>query len=337
MGRLAYYWLAVAGIITAVSGCDNVSWGEFDVRLVRAAPPLGAVSDSVPEPEVSPPTLPDGAVLFLGRIGNRESSIVALAELSGDSLLGLPTELDEPGFLAYFSEQRLSVGTRFTLFADGARVGTFMAGDSVFVDRSTCLERPAVSGIVELVPGVSLGSTFLAMPEALAAPRPHESITNLESTYDQRVASLDLAGSVITRQNALWPPSLLESRKSLRIIDLPGTDDPTVATTFVHLDGLGVGPAPARSYSIFMLVQNRGTGYRSEYEWFRDYDREGKAAPRYLTRLDGDLDGSDEVFLEAFGSESRWIAALGARADGWQMIYEDACTAAPAGSVLPPQ
>ena len=140
MGRTAFYWLAVAGIITAVSGCDNVSWGEFDVRLVRAAPPPGAPTDSVPE-EVSPPALPDSAVLFLGRMADGEASISALAELSGDSLLPLPTELDEPGFLAYFSEQRLAPGTQFTLFADGARVGTFMAGDSTFVDRSMCSRK----------------------------------------------------------------------------------------------------------------------------------------------------------------------------------------------------
>ncbi|MEX0979775.1 MAG: hypothetical protein WDZ89_01700 [Gemmatimonadota bacterium] len=329
-GRLTLRPLAAALILMALTGCDNMSWGGFQWTLQSSA----RASDGTPEEGIDgedidlPPETPAGPVLFLVQretgSGPGQASLIPLASLAGDSLLPMLNDAGVPGVPADFVENQLSEGRTFTLFSEGTRVGTFRSGGEVSTDSSYCLARPRARGVVEVVPEAAESQTFLALRRDGGEVFRHGVFRPMESTYDQRVASLNLAGDLFPRLSAPWPPSVLDARSDLRIFALDGSGAGAIAVTFMHRDALAVGPAQENAYALFFIAENRAGGYEPGYVWYRPA-ADGKAAPRFVSHLDWNRDGSDGVLLEVQGARSRWFAAAGRRGGAWQTVFEDPC------------
>jgi hypothetical protein len=147
----------------------------------------------------------------------------------------------------------------------------------------------------------------------------------LSSTYDQRVASLNLGAEAVPRVGAAWPPSLLETRQDLQILELRAGTPPAVLATFVYRDQLRIGPAPEDAYALMILGEARGSGFELAYTWYRPVATEGKGVPRLFSRMDWDGDGQAEILLEVLGTDARWFAALDRGPEGWETIYQDPC------------
>jgi hypothetical protein len=252
--------------------------------------------------------------------------MIPLFEISGDSLIPLPLESEFPGFVETYKKERFPPGSEFVLFAEGTRVGSFLATEAMDPLGDYCLLRPRVRGIVELVPQAAETQDFLAIAEAHAGSFSHGPLASAESDRTQRILSLNLAGEAITAVGARWPSTtILDIRRDIRSLALSGAERPAFAATFVNRDGLALGEAPSQAYSLFILGEGDPSGYRTTFRWFRDYGREGKAAPRLLSYLDWNRDSSEELVLEVFGQETRWFMAIGQRDGRWQVLQQDSC------------
>ena len=321
--------LALAVIVTALSGCDNVSWGGAEVRL--QAPPARSEMEA-PEaeradsagPRFAPP---EGPLLLAGTREGDRASLVVVGELRGRDVLRLTPESEAPGYRDYLVSTVLAPGEEFILFSGGVRVGRLVA-ETAEADPVWCGE-PAVTGTVELVPGAGSADRFLALPAPAATDRPYGAFRQYRHNYEQRVGSLNLASAAIPRVGAPWPPSLLEARADVQALRLPEAPGPSVAATFLFQDRLAVTPpGGTRAYSLFVLGTERDGEIRPAYTWFRRVADEGKGAPRYFGHLDWDGDGSSEILLEVFGEEARWFAGIASASGSWTRTFEHACGAA---------
>ncbi len=330
MVRQALRGLLALVILLVPSGCDNVAWGGVDVNL-RPPPPVvaAAAQDStgadldMAAPEMPP--LPVGPVLFMGSRSGSRVSLRPIAEISGDSLIPFVSEDVAPGYAEYYARSRMGKGTAFTLFAKGTRVGTVRA-DTLFFEAGFCSASPVLEGTAELIAGAGSAARFIALPEDATRAVGYGQYRNPDHTYEQRVASINLATAVIARAGAVWPESVLETRVDIQGVPLDGDTDGAVAATFLYRDALSVGPATATSaYSIFVLGQGGPVDYTSAFTWYRRASVEGKGAPRLWEQADWDGDGEAEILLQVFGEDARWAAALDRRNGTWTPIFEEHC------------
>lgn len=323
-------FLPIAVILTAASGCDNVHWTGFDVQL-SPPPPRAELTAEAPglaaslaEPEVPKPELPAGPVLLAGTRSGSQATLRVVGEVRGNSLTELPDEATSPGFLEYFSQERL-VGSRWTLFAEGVRVGSLTASE-VGVDNAFCVPRATVTGTVELVPSAASATRLMALPADAAAERSYGAYATHQHDYDQRVGSLALATAEIPRVGAMWPPDgVLSARADIQAYRLTGAPAQDIAATFLFRDRLEISPAQAGAYSLFVLGTLNGDDYRPAYSWYRPVDAAGKGAPRYFGHLDWNGDGAEEILLDVYGAESRWFAGLSRTGNSWSRTFEDSC------------
>jgi hypothetical protein len=325
--RTTRRWLLTLVILAAPAGCDNVAWGGIDVSLKAPPERESAPEERVDSDEPVLPALPAGPVLYrVDRVDGR-SEIAPVAEISADTLLGLSDDATQPGFRDYFAEQRM-VNKEFVLFAEGIRVGRFLAGDSVRFDGEPCTQPPSVTGLVEVIPEAAGTAHFLALAEDVPEmPRRGEfSVTPVDQGW--RVTAANVAGTVIMDAGARWPPSMAAARGDVQVVRFEPDQPPILAGTYLYQDQMAIMEAGPASYSFFYLAENRGTGYRFSYYWFRDAETDGKGAPRYYGHMDWNGDGRQEVLLEVLGAGARWHAALTRTATGFQRTYEDACGAA---------
>jgi hypothetical protein len=311
--------LAIAGILTVATGCDNVAWGGVEFELMP--PPASEVgATDVADADAALPELA-GPLLLAGTREGERGTFVVVGEVLGDSLRS-------PDATAEAAERigRLTAeGSRWTLFAEGVRVGTFTS-DATSQAGEYCPARPALTGTVELVPTASAAERFLALPVDVGLGRAYDAFRSVQDVYDQRVATLTWAGEAIPRFQATWPADgLVEARQDIRAFQTAGGSGPAVAATFMFRDQLAVGPTGGGSYSLFVLGTRVGDTYREDFAWYRAADAEGKGAPRYFDHLDWDGDGDAEILLDVFGSSRRWFAALGQRGGRWVRTYQDAC------------
>jgi len=321
---------AVLVILIGLQACDNVGWGGAYVRL--EAPPDPALlrdslaaPDSVAAPVDSGPALPEGPVLFAGYRSGRSATLVPVAEVRGGMLVPLPDEAAAPGFREAFRDRLLGAGTRFTLFAQGVRVGTLVA-ERAGEDASYCPSRPAVEGALELVPGAEDAERFLALSEDRAAGIPYAAYRTLSHSRDQRVASLNVMSRLIPRLGAQWPPSVLGIRRDIRVLALDEDGEPAIVASFVYRDDLTVGEAPSSAYSVFFLATPGPSGYEAAYVAYRPVGRDGKGAARYFEHFDWDRDGHPEMLLEVAGARHRWFRAIEQTPEGrWVDLYQDPC------------
>jgi hypothetical protein len=327
-------WLTIAVILTAPSGCDNVRWGGVDVHLehpsaLDTAAAGTALDTAKAQDSTSLSPLPTGPLLFAGTRNGDRATLVVVGSVAGDSLEALPSDTEVPHFRERLTDALLPPGTDLVLFSEGVRVGR-MTVDSTGVDPSFCVARPTVTGTVELVPDASGAQRLMALPEAAAANRPYGSYREYQHNYDQRVASLNLAGVALNRFGARWPATLLEARADIRAFRLATTD--AFAATFLLSDRLAVSEPRANAYSLFLIGTAEPGGYRTSYVAYRPVAEDGKGAPRYFDHLDWNGDGTPDVLLDVFGARSRWFAGLAERDGQWVRTFEDPCGAPkPAG------
>ncbi len=302
-----------------------MAWGGIDVRLDAPGPdPSSAVATSAAESSDSEPLEPEevelGPLLLLGTRTGGEVELVPIGHILDGELFSIDTDAATRVALS----DRVTPGRSFTLFAEGARVGTLFATGA---GRSTayCGERPVVTGVLEATDQAVGVQRFLAL-DADYTRVAHGPYLPLEHTRDERVASLDLMIEIIPQIGATWPPgSVLEMRRDIQIFQLDEGAPPTIAATFVYQDALRTGTAPANSYSVFLLGQDSGVGYRPTFVSYRPFDELGKGSPQYFDRIDWDADGEDEVVLEVFGVDETWVSVLD-RVDGvWREAYHDPC------------
>lgn len=332
MGIRPHRWATVFVILTALPGCDNVVWGGLDVRLERPSSSLEAAPAEEPDSvEQGPLALPSGPILYLARREGDRATLVPVA-LVGDEAgpAPLPREIGSPEYRGRFEAEKMGPGSSFTLFTEGSRVGTLAVDRPQAPDSSYCVPRPRAGGSVELVPSATAAETFLALPDgdpsdSRTVGTPRGGWEPRSSTYAQRVASLEMAGELISDRGIPWPFSVLEARKDLRIFDLAGSREPALAATFLYRDELRVAPTEEQAWAMFYVAVHDGAAYRPAYVWLRDYQEEGKGAPRYVSHFDWNGDGRPEVLMEVLGADSRWFAAAGVRAGTWQTLYQDPC------------
>lgn len=311
-------------ILAAAAGCDNVAWGGFDVRL--KAPPereSAAVDEAVPDAPALP-ELPSGPVLFRVDRSGSQSTISPVGEIASTGLVDLTPESDAPGFRDHFAGERM-VGREFLLFADGARVGRFIARDSVRVDGEACSQPPSVNGIVELTPQAASATRFLAL-EATAAGNPEwDGYAPVSVDQSTRTTAANVAGTVIMAAGARWPPSMAGARGDVQLARFNPDEPPILAGTYLYQDQMAIVEAVPSSYSFFYLAEDGGIGYRYSYYWFRVTGDDGKGAARLYGHMDWDRDGRQDVLLEVLGADSRWHAALARTDGGFERTFEDAC------------
>lgn len=320
--------LAIPVILTALTACDNVSWGGIDVHL--QAPPGAAdtarVDTVAPEPD-APPPLELGPVLYAVRREGESTELTPVAEIAADGLRPLPTE-ETVDFESRFRRERLAPDTRFALFASGVRVGTFHAVGPAPPDTTLCAPRPRVAGRVEIQPRAVDAPRLLAVDDPEILERPLGDFRPRVHTREERVASLNVAAVVFNRLGAPWPAGLVESRGDIQVFRPGGAAPrPSIAATFLFRDDLEIGAAPASAWAIFFIAEPGADRYDSDFVWYRTAGEEGKGAPRFWEHADWDGDSAEEILLEVLGRDSRWFAALERRADGWARTYQDPCGA----------
>ena len=337
IGRVLRYFL-VAGILTAASACDNVSWGGFDMylrgpgedTLAATGEGRGTSEDQAAQEDDPPPTLPLGPLLYAGVRQGDSAWVVPVAELQDGTLRPFPQGAEGDALAERILATRLRPREELTLFSEGVRVGTLVVGEGGAA-QGFCSSRPRAMGHLELAPGAGEAQRFLALEKAVGRTRPLAPFRPLRDQYDQRVGSLSLATAAVPLVGAPWPPSFLEIRQDLKVMELGGGVGPAIMATFLHQDQLRIAPAPDGAYSLMVLGEptreSGGADFDLAYAWFRPVGVDGKGAPRWFSHLDWDGDGEVEILLEVLGADSRWWAALD-RSDGsWTLAYQDPCGA----------
>ena len=327
--------LPLLGIVIVATGCDNVEWGGVDVGLrtpsesqVFDPPPEGVevVEDTIPE---MPPL---GPILYLGHRAGGEAILVPVAEIRPDGLYALEGAGSVEASRSFTADYLLP-GLEFTLFSDGARVGSLSA-ERFSVDERYCRVRPQIQGPIELTPSAATVQTFLALPSREGSAFPYGAYAPVVQTRDLRVTSLTMMRQIIPSVGALWPvQTVLGIRRDIQMFRARPGGAPTVVATFVYSDDLVVGPGTRGAYSVFLTADDDdGTGYKSTYVDYRLVSRDGKGAARYFDHLDFDGDGSDEVVLEVMGEESMWLSTLNRQGGAWVEEYRDPCGLPPRSS-----
>jgi len=318
--------LLLLGIVIVATGCDNVEWGGIDVSLRRPSEDL--VSDSPPdEAEVVADTVSEGPslgpVLYMGYRDGDQATFVPVAEIVPDGLV--PVEgIGSAEASRSFAAAHLTPGSEFTLFSEGARVGTFTA-ESFSVDERYCRVRPQVLGRIELRLGAATVQKFLAVPAPDGSEFGYATYSPVVQTTVLRNTSLRMARGVMPADGALGPEDMLDIRRDVQMFRARPGATPTVVATFVSGDDLVVGPSAFGAYSVFLIADDDGTGYRRTYVDYRLDSRDGKGAARYFDHLDVDGDGSDEVVLEVMGERSMWLSTLTRQGGAWVEEYRDPC------------
>ncbi len=315
--------LAIALIITGAPGCDNVGWGGIDFEVLPPAEPEASAVAEV-EGEEERERIP-GPVLLAGTRTEERGDFVVVGEVRPDGLHTFP-DPDYPEDTDRLGELT-APGAEWTVFSEGVRVGRLVV-ERAGPAADFCGERTAVSGILELVPSAAGAERLLALPAPDGDDRPREPYGEIQHVYDQRVASLQVAGEAIREYGARWPTQgVLDAREHIQAFRLRDAPGESVAATFVVNDQLAVAPPAASAWALFVVAEQVGGEYVEAFTWYRNVEVEGKGAPRYFDHFDWDGDGSDEILLDVFGANRRWFAALSRREGTWVRTFRDTCDA----------
>ena len=306
--------------------CDAVEWGGIEVGLEE--PQESESNDSI---VITPVTteytapLKGRTFLYLGSRTADQGTLIPIVEILPNGFLAaLNTERAERA--KEFSESYFELGSQFTLFSDGSRIGTFTTTNTD-LNRDYCEIRPEAKGIVRLTSGTEEVKSFLALAREFQNDPDSSDYRPIIHTRALRQASIDMIIDVISSLGATWPPSVLESRQALNFFTSESGQAPTIIATFTRNDSLRVGTPSPGMYSILLIGSNReGMGYQPSYVDYRPATPEGKAMGRYLDHLDLNKDGQSEIVLEMLGETSKWISVLGAKENSWNTIYSDSCT-----------
>lgn len=314
--------LVVAVILTTGTGCDNVEFGGLDIALRAPESATGRTRVALAPLETAEEPDTDRALLLAGMRQGATGRFIVVGEVDSDTLRPFPNEQLSG------SEERMAKligpGSEWAVFSEGVRVGRMIA-QSTSPAIGFCGARTAISGVVELVATAASAERLLAMP-ADEVNQPYEEYREISDTYEQRVATLAIAGDAIPRYGAQWPElGMLNARDHIQAFQLRNTPGQSIAATFMIGDNLEVGDPGQGAYSLFVMGHENDSGYVESYTWFHDTAEDGKAAPRYFDHLDWDGDGLDEILLDVFGDQKRSFAALSRQGDRWVRTYQDNC------------
>lgn len=326
------YRIAVAMLVAgALSACDNMSWGGASLALVRPEPKNPVVDEEPGDSAEVLPPLPEGPSVFVVEQTEQGARIMPVAEVAPGGLAPHPDETEASGARARFVEMRMPPGSVFHVFADGLRVGRFVAAAGMTVDSTTCQERPSVTGILEVIPAAAQVQTFLALPDSVGAGLTRGTYEPPESGRGLRFQSRRIFGEEIPRLGARYPSDIERSRGELRLLSIPAADGAAMSSTYLFRDRLDTGP-PSRSgaYAMMMLAEPGPDGYERRFTWYRRADVDGKGAPQVVDHMDWDGDGDSELLLRVHGESTQWFAALDREGStGWELSFEDACRPRP--------
>lgn len=314
--------LAIAVILTVATGCDNVAWGGIDVDL-KPPPVSDTTTESADATAGDSLVKVAGPILLAGQRDGERAALVVVGELLADGLQAFP----DPRFPndAVRLAELSSPGSEWILFSEGVRVGS-MVVESADPAEAFCGTRVTLSGVVELVPSAADAVRLLALPAADGATYAYEPYEEHQHVYEERVATLSIAGEAIPRYGARWPEQgTLDIREHIQAFQLKDADAPWIAATFVDQDQLAVGSPGRGAYALFVIGRPSGDDYVEAFSWYRSVEAEGKGAPRYHDHLDWDGDGMDEILLDVFGANRRWFAAIDRRDGEWVRSFEDSC------------
>lgn len=320
--RLTSSILTGAVIVIGLAGCDNVTWGGSTLAL--EAPPSRSPEPEAAQAEETParPSLPRGDLIFFTTINGQMGRLVPVAFVGADSAFAVPT-LSTPALGADL-RALLQETSEFTLYSQGTRAGTFVASSDVTQEDALCPGLPVIEGTIELRPGVDVTRGFLARARDGARVVPHGNVEPPPPIRSVRASTLDMALEQISERGAVWPPSILGIRRDISLFH--HTDSTTgVAATFLYRDQLNTDPAPAGSYSIFVMGEERGEGIAATYSEFQRGSTNGKLAPRFLGQLDWDQDGQQEVVLELLSEGQRTFRVLERDPDAFRSVLATTC------------
>ena len=313
-----------------LGGC--IDWGEasFEVRAPSERTRPAPEEEVVVAATVLLPSVPAGTLLLAGERDGERARLGVVGVWREGSLQAVPGESSTPGISAALGQGPLAVGSEWVLFAGGDRVGEFVV-DSVARGTGACSsEWPEVFGDPLLTREAQAATRLLALPRDRARDRAFGRRPPANHVYDERVASLNLASAVVTREAAAWPPDgFLAIREEITAFSV---QDGTrfFAATFALADEMAVGPPAdpnASAYSIFLMASRRANGdFFPVYSHYRDNAR-GKAVPGYFGHLDIDGDGADELLLKVYGEADAWWALLERRGNLWHRVFEEPCRA----------
>jgi len=316
--------LAIAVILTVATGCDNVAWGGIEVSIetpVRDSSAMDRVAGEAPV-EAAPAT-PTGPLLLAGMRTGSTVSLAPVGMLIDGRLTPLPAPADTTAYRAVTDQLR--EGTGWVLFASGVRVGAATVTGPAS-DPAACGPDLALTAVPQLLPAATATERFVALPAAEADAHPYDEYAPLDHNYNQRVASLTLGAAAVPRVGATWPSGgMLETRRDMQAFRPRDAEWTSIAASFVIADRLNTSAAAPGAYSLFLMAEERPTGFQETFVWYRSAD-EGKAAPRLFQHFDWDGDGADEVLLEVFGEGRRgWVALERADQGSWEVSYRSAC------------
>lgn len=316
--------LAIAVILTAATGCDNVAWGGIDVTIEAPGRAEGSPDADVAEAvEIEAPPIPVGPLLLAGTRQGSSLTLAPVGMLIDDQLTPLPAASDSAARRAAVA--RLRPDSEWVLFASGARVGTATA-TAVARDAELCGADVMLTATPELIPAAAATERFLALPAEHVDAWPTRNYVRLDHTYNQRVASLDLSAAALPRVGASWPSGgMLGTRRDIQAFRPLDADVPSIAASFVISDGLNTLAPASGAYALFLMAEQRPAGFQETFLWYRPA-AQGKAVPRLFQHLDWDGDGADEVLLEVFGEGRRGWVGLERNADqAWAVTYRSPC------------
>ena len=309
--------LVAALIVMATTGCDNVEWGGASLDL---QPPPGSGDEdaaATPSDAPTPPALPPGEILFL--IEDGVATAIAFVD-EGTAARIPPTENPRLGPLL---ANRLAGVGELTVFGNRTRVGTAVVS-GMLEDVGPCTGLPRLAVGMELRDGAGDVPVLLGLPRSREV-REHGDLTPPAQVREVRAASLSMAGNMINGEGAVWPPSVIGIRRDIQLFHAP--DGLGVAATFLYRDRLDTSPPPAGSYSIFVMGEERPDSVHQTYGDFHRSGTDGKQAPRFLTSLDWDQDGEDEVILQVYSDGQQGFRLLEREGDVYTDALDVACGA----------
>jgi len=308
-------------ILFSLSACDNVQWGGTDLEIVPP-PPSSVLAPPVADQQASVEMgLPTGPVLFHLIKGSGGSTLIPVAELSGDSLKSIrrPEKVDAATFERRLRETVLPVGAQFRLFRRGAPVGTFVVQAP---GSATTCGLPTATGYATVVAAAADESEFLAFalglsPEVRGQYSPPQ-MTGAITTYASIVAERLILQAGLPR-----PRSWVGAQKDMDPIQIIAGGHPEMSATYMVGDSLRVGPGDPTGYSIFYIADyETARGYNPVYTEVRDYRKTGKQAPALVDYVNWNGQPGEDLLLRVFGRTDSWYEAISRRRGRWERVWQ---------------
>lgn len=308
-------------IVSAFTACDNVQWGGAQIEIVPPPPAAGMVEIAPDEQVYSEFGLPRGSVLFHVMRTGEGSMLIPVAELSGDTLRTLrrPAGVSPEAFENRFRETVVPVGAEFTLFARGARVGTFLA---LRPGPVTPCGLPTVLGSATVVAAATEATQFLAFRRGLEPTVPGE-FAPLQITGSMRTYASIVAERLILQNGLPRPRSWQGAQRDLQPVEVNQGGHPEMVATYLVGDSLAAGPADPQGYSVFYLADYQTErGYNPIYSEVHDYRQDGKISLKLVDYLNWDGEEGQEMLLEVFRRTGKGYALLAQRGSNWEKVWE---------------